>query len=168
MPFNSSYSLAKVGIKNAFQLTDTSTGADPNLVTRTVRIYKADGTLLSSPIDWPIANNTITIAQISADMAANISVFWQSSNPEPSPSTYTYASIQAFTANLDDFFYSLTQYQTSNPNVINDPRYYSNKSKLRVEIDSAYQAIDYGEDVQGAQYCINRATYLMTYENFFF
>lgn len=168
MAFNASFSLAKIFPKNTFTLTDTSVGADPNLTTRTVSIYKADGTLLSSPINWPLADASITIAQISDDRAANISVFWGSSNPLAAPSTYTFAQISAFNANLEDFYGKLTQLQTSNPTIISDFTYYKTKMILRVEIDSSNQAIDILEDIYAAESCIQRGSYLVKNQMYYY
>lgn len=168
MAFNAAYSLATTDTPDVFVLTDTSTGSDANLTGRQVFLYQADNTLLVPVINWPIGDSTIEINQLTQDYALNILVVWTSSDPLPSPSTYTYSQIYAFTGFGEQFYYQLTQNQTSTPDIIQDTNYFNSKMILRVELDSATQAINVGSDLYSAQGCITRYQYLIQNSNYFF
>ena len=167
MAFAASFSISVDSNPANIILTDTSSGSDPDLTTRTVYIYQVDGTLLTTPINWPISDSSITMPVLTQSIALNIQVVWTSTNPIPG-STYTYSQIYAFTGFAENYYYSLTQMQTSTPAIISDTFYYTNKLVLRVEIDSAVQAISLASDLYGSQNCLVRANYLITNGNYYF
>lgn len=168
MAFNSIFTITPTASPSTFILTDTSSGSDPNLTGRLISLYTASGALLVPAISWPIADSTISLDVLEQDIALNISVTWSSSSPLPSPSTYIYTQIYAFVKYGQNFVYNLTQYQESNPSVVQDTNWYANKLQLLCEILSAQNAIDTGESQFSAQMCIDRYQYLITNENYFF
>ncbi len=168
MAYNASFDIEINSNPSTFTLVDSSTGSDPNLTGRLIYIYKTDGNLLTSPIPWPIANSSISLDVLSQDYALNIRVDVLSSDPLPTPSTYTYSQIEAFVKYGKDFLYNLTQYQQSNPSVVQDKDWYNNKVTVFCEILSAQNAIEDGEDVFGAQQCISRYQQYINNQNDYF
>jgi hypothetical protein len=168
MAFNGSFQLNRTSNKNAFQLVDTSAGSDPNLLLRLITVTDYTGAVITANFLWPIVNSSITLDILSTDKAINISVFWQSSDALPSPSTYAYDQIYAMTAYGRDFLYQLTQMQASNPNILQDQNYYDNKNKLITDLVSAEDAITVGESIANSQVCMDRYLFLMSKQNLFF
>lgn len=168
MAFNSAFTITPTADASTFILTDSSTGSDGNLTGRTIYLIQTSGAYLVFPIPWPIGQSSITLNLLQQDIALNIRVDWSSSSPLPSPSTYTYSQIYAFVGYGQLYVYQLTQYQTSKPTVIDDSNYYSNKSKLITEIDSALSAIVTGADLYGAQSAIDRYQFLIKNSQYFF
>lgn len=156
MSFNGSFSISQGTDATSFSLSDTSTGSDTQLSDRRIYLYLANGTTLTPPnsstpyIDWPIASGpTIALTGIlQQDYSINIVVNWISNAPLPSPSTYTAAILNTFTANLELFDYSLTQLQSANPLLVGDNRYFPNKSQLRIYIDNAVNSTTYNDQYQ--------------------
>lgn len=137
----------------AIILQDNSTGTDAAIASRQVLIYQSSGVLLTPAIPWPLATNPITINPLIQDISVNIVVNWLNAGGSV---IYNYSQIYAFTANGELFFYRLTEAQSSTPSITQDQNYYANKGILRVELDSAQQAITIGQDVASSQQCINR------------
>lgn len=172
MAFTQNFSIAQGVDVTSFTLTDTSTGSDPAIVSRHVFLTKADGTYLvpngttTSYIDFPLSqNNTLNLVGIlQVDYCLNIVVNWVDTNGN---TLYTKNGIYLFTGNSELFYYGLTQQQSANPNIVRDNYFYSNKLQLRVEIDSANQALNYSNQI-AAQQCLDRAKYMITNQNDFF
>lgn len=154
MAFSASFSITPTANASTFVLEDTSTGSDAGLTGRTIYVYQASGQLLVSPIAWAIGDNTISLDILEQDYGLNVRVDWASSSPIPG-STYTYSLIYAFVKYGQQFIYNLTQYQQSNPSVVQDGNWYVNKLTVLCLILSAQNAIDTGEDLFGAQSCIS-------------
>ena len=74
----------------------------------------------------------------------------------------------AFTAYNETFYYGLTESQVANSNLSASTNWYQTKLILRVEIDSADQAITFASDIYSAQAALNRATYISTNQAYFF
>jgi hypothetical protein len=74
----------------------------------------------------------------------------------------------AFTAYNETFYYGLTESQVANSNLSASTNWYQTKLVLRVEIDSATQAITFASDIFTAQAALNRATYISTNQAYFF
>lgn len=169
MSFNASFTLTGITATNGFTLTDNSTGSDTGLTDRTISLLNSSGGLFNgSTIDWPIGQTSITLNVLPTDAAINVSVSWTSSSPLPSPSTYSFSQLQAFTQYGETFAYQLTQEATAQPTIINDNNFYYNKMRLRVELDSAVQAITEGSDIYSAQGCINRYQQLINNSTLYF
>ena len=74
----------------------------------------------------------------------------------------------AFTAYNETFYYGLTESQVANANLTASTNWYQTKMILRVELDSAYQAITFASDIFSAQAALNRATFISTNQSYFF
>lgn len=160
MPYNASFSIVDSSSPSLVVLQDTSTGSDVNITGRTVTLYNADGSVYAQT-SWPIGQNTLIMDVLSRDVALSVSVDVVSGDPEPDPSTYTYSIIHAFNRYAKNYIYYLTQLQTANPSIAQDPNYYNNKLRLFCEILSQENAIDVGQDVFAAQMRIAAANYMM-------
>lgn len=167
MPFVQSFTVAPTSNPAALLLTDTSTGSDGAITDRKILLYNSAGNLVVLAIDWPIANPSITIAPLTADIALNIVVNW---NNNVGTVLYTKSQLFAATQYAEQFFYSLTQEQaaTTNLNILNDYPYFENKSKLRTLIDSAVQAISVGADIFSSQFSISIYQQMLSNPNLYF
>ena len=152
MPLTPSFSVSPTSNPAAFLLTDTSTGSDVAITDRVLTIYKPDNSIFGT-YDFPLsAGSSITITALSADLAANLILNW---NNVGGTSLYNFNLIYAFTQFAENFYYTLTQQQQAQPAFLNDNQYFQNKSKLRVLIDSANQAISVGKDLFSASISIS-------------
>jgi hypothetical protein len=167
MPFVQSFTIAQTSNPAQLVLTDTSTGSDGAITDRRILLYNSAGNLVVLAIDWPIADASITISVLTADIALNIQVNWNNSGGTV---LYTKSELFAATQYAEQFYYSLTQQQaaTTNLNILNDFPYFENKSKLRTLIDSAIQAIAVGSDIFSAQFCISIYQQLLNNPNLYF
>lgn len=167
MPLVPYFTVAQTSNAAQLVLTDTSTGSDGAITDRQILLYNAAGNPVVPPIDWPIANASITIAPLTADIALNVQINWNNSGGVP---LYTKSQLFAATQYAEQFFYSLTQQQaaTTNLNILNDFPYYTNKSKLRTLIDSAVQAIAVGADIFSSQFCISIYQQMLNNPNLYF
>lgn len=162
---------------SVFTLTDTTTGTDTTVTQRRVYLLKANGTYLvpagtlTNYILWSITNTTtrapltIDLNVLSEDTALSILVQWLNvSNVVVDSKTISFA----FTAFGESFYYGLSQQQVANQSLASSTDWYENKMKLRVELDSAQQAVLFASDIYTAQSALNRATYLANNSNYFF
>jgi len=159
------------GTPSIITLTDTSTGTDVTIAKRRVYLLQSDGTYLvptgttTNYIDWSIADISISLNVLVQDTALSITVQWlTSSNVLVANKTTSFA----FTAYNETFYYGLTESQVANANLTASTNWYQTKMILRVELDSAYQAISFASDIFTAQAALNRATYISTNQSFFF
>lgn len=165
MPFVPSFTITPSSNPAFFTITDTSTGSDGAIVGRTIILYNVDNTIFGT-FNFPLsAGASIALSPLTTDVALNVKINWNNSG---GAAIYSTSIIYAFTQYGEQFFYQLTQNQTSNPSIVNDNNYYGNKMKLRVEIDSANNAINTGRDLYSAQACINRYNFLISTQNFYF
>lgn len=167
MAFNGAFTISENTTLGVIILTDASTGNDPNLTARTIYIYRSDGTLLATA-NWPLGDNQITLDIFAKDLAMNVKVNYTSSNPLAAPSTYTYDLLYLYKSFGQDFLYQLTQYQLSNPTIIQSENYYKNKLKVIVDMDSAQNALDYGRDIESAQLCVEMYQALIDGQKYYF
>jgi len=161
MPFTPGFTIAQpVGEPSEVTLTDTSSGSDPTITARRVYFVKFDGDYLVSEgnnndyEDWPIADTSKTFDVLDKDYALTILVKWMVG----STAQYEDSEDTGLTSYNEEFDYTLTQKFSGNPLLVNDNKFFSNKSKLRTEIDSGNQAILLAADLAGAQQCYDRAT----------
>ena len=172
MPYSPDFSVAQVaGELTLMRLTDESTGSDGDIAARRVTVQLADGTFLKPAVSatdyflWPLADDTFDVDILTADFAPTIVVLYVNSG---GTTLYTASTTASFTGYSEQFYYTLTQGQAADPSELMDTNYYLNKMKLRVNIDSANQAISYAGDVAAAQNCLNRAQYMIDNESLFF
>ena len=159
------------GTPSIITLTDTSTGSDGTIAKRRVYLLQANGTFLvpagttTDYIDWNLAQASIDLNVLSQDSALSITVQWLTSgNVVVTSKTTSFA----FTAYNETFYYGLTESQVANSNLSASTNWYQTKLILRVEIDSANQAITFASDIYSAQAALNRATFISTNQALFF
>ena len=81
---------------------------------------------------------------------------------------YTVSNLFCFTLYGEQFLYQLTESQAGNPALLNDKDWYANKMKVRVLIDSANNAVQYGQDIAASQNCLGMETYMVQHQTEFF
>ena len=167
MAFAGKFTISQTSDPSVIKLTDTSVGSDGTITGRTVRLYRADGTLFSGPTAWAIGDATVTLAILEKDIALNVVVDWLVPSPGAG-NTYVFSQIFAFIMYGEYMAYKLTQLQTSNPAVITDTDYRTNKMRLRVDLDSAVNAINFGADLYAAQTCIDDYNFMILNQKNFF
>lgn len=172
MAFSASFSATQVlGLPQNIILTDTSTGSTTGITSRRVYLEQYNGSFLvpsgttTSYIVWPFAQGSITLDVLTVDMALSITVQWLNVTGDV---LYTSTQLVEFYMYNAQFDYGLTSDQAADPLIVNDTEYYMNRIKLRVNMDSAIQAVSLGADITNAQYSNNRATYLRLNENLYF
>lgn len=164
----------QAGLPSNVIITDASTGSDVAIVSRRVFLVNyageylvADGTTTNYTV-WPLAQSSISIDCLSADTALQVTVNYVDAG---GVTLYTKTSLAGFTLYNETFYYSLTQGQAaiSQPSyILQDTTYFSNKSKLRVLIDSGNQAVTLGYDITTAQICYDLATDMVSNQNYLF
>lgn len=159
------------GTPSIITLTDTSTGSDGTIAKRRVYLLQANGTFLvpagttTDYIDWNLAQASIDLNVLSQDSALSITVQWlTSSNVVVTSKTTSFA----FTAYNETFYYGLNQDLVGNANLSASTDWFQWMLDLRVQIDSAQQAITFASDIYTAQAALNRATYISTNSSYFF
>lgn len=169
MAFNGSYEISITSDPTSFIITDNSTGSDPNLTSRNIYLYLADGSLLGgSVISWPVGEGSIkTIALLNRDYCINIRVDWISSSPLPSPSTYTLSNVYPFKGNEVEFVYGLLQQLAANPGLLNDTNWVDSLSSLQMFIDGSQTAGGFG-DISNSQFQLDLGYSLIVNENNYF
>ena len=159
------------GQPSIINLTDTSTGSDGTIAKRRVYLLQANGTFLvpqgttTDYIDWNLAQTTIALNVLSQDSALSVTVQWLTAgNAVVTSKTISFA----FTAYNDTFYYGLNQDLVGNSNLSSSTDWFQWMIDLRVQIDSANQAIAFASDIYTAQAALNRATYISNNSSFFF
>jgi hypothetical protein len=172
MPLSPNFTASQnSGTPNLIFLTDTSTGSDVTITKRRIYLLQSNGTYLvptgttTDYIDWALADVTISLNVLIQDTALSITVQWLSAaNVVVANKTTSFA----FTAYNETFYYGLTESQVANANLTASTNWYQTKMILRVELDSAYQAISFASDIFSAQAALNRATFISTNQSYFF
>lgn len=172
MPLTPNFTASQFsGTPSVITLTDTSTGSDVAITSRRVYLLQANGTFLvpagttTDYVVWDLVDTSIDLDVLSQDSALSITVQWMSStNTIVTSKTISFA----FTAYNETFYYGLTESQVANSNLSASTNWYQTKLVLRVEIDSADQAITFASDIYSAQAALNRATYISTNQALFF
>jgi hypothetical protein len=165
------------GTPNIITVNDTSTGVDTAITSRRIYLLQSNGTYLvpsgttTNYIVWPITNTTTrapltdSLDVLVEDTALSITVQWLNSSDTV---VQTVTNSYAFTAYNETFYYGLTESQVANANLTASTNWYQTKLILRVELDSATQAITFASDIFSAQAALNRATYISTNQALFF
>lgn len=172
MPLTPSFSVSQSSATpSTIVITDTSTGSDVSVSKRRIYLLQANGTYLvpsgvsTDYIDWSLADATKSLDVLTQDTALQITVQWLDSS---NVVLYTVTTAFGFSAYGETFYYNLTQLQQANPQIINATTFYTAKMMLRVELDSAAQAISFAGDINSAQQCFNRANNFITNQNYYF
>lgn len=172
MPISPSFTASQnSGTPNLIFLTDTSTGSDVTITKRRIYLLQSNGTYLvpagtnTDYIEWALVDTTTSLNVLIQDTALSITVQWLTAgNVEVASLTTSFA----FTAYNETFYYGLTESQVANANLTASTNWYQTKMILRVELDSAYQAISFASDIFSAQAALNRATFISTNQSYFF
>ena len=176
MPITANFSTTQsVGAPSVIDFSDTSTGSDVTATQRRIYLVNAQGNYVvpsgtgTDYVNFPLSEG----ADISIDCLAQDSALWITlqyldiNNVVVASKTL----LKGFSLYNETFYYSLTQAQATQsvpPNILQDTMYLQNKSALRVFLDSAANAITYGQDITTAQNMYDAATYLTTNEQMFF
>lgn len=167
MPLVPSFTVAPTSNPAQLFLTDTSTGSDGAITDRQILLLNSAGNPVVPSIDWPIADASVIISPLVADIAMNIQINWNNNVGTP-----LYTKSQLFVANQyeQQFEYTLIQQMaaTTNLSILNDFPFFENLSKLRTLIDSGEQAIDVGADIFSAQFCVSLNQQLLNNPNLYF
>ncbi len=172
MPLSPNFTASQnSGTPNLIFLTDTSTGSDVTITKRRIYLLQSNGTYLvpagttTNYIDWALVDVTTSLNVLIQDTALSVTVEWlTASNVVVANKTTSFA----FTAYNETFYYGLTESQVANANLTASTNWYQTKMILRVELDSAYQAISFASDIFSAQAALNRATFISTNQSYFF
>ena len=172
MPLSPNFTASQnSGTPNLIFLTDTSTGSDVTITKRRIYLLQSNGTYLvptgtvTNYIEWALVDVTTSLNVLIQDTALSITVQWlTASNVVVANKTTSFA----FTAYNETFYYGLTESQVANANLTASTNWYQTKMILRVELDSAYQAISFASDIFSAQAALNRATFISTNQSYFF
>lgn len=168
-----------VGENSVLTITDTSTGSDSDITERRVYLRKSDGTFLKPTgtttdyVLWDYAESSVDIDCLDKDYALLITVQWVqivtvSGVVVATNILYDDSALTGLTAYNEDFDYGLTTILASNPLLINDNSFRSNKFDLRTFIDAGNQAIEVGADIESAQLCYNQATAIRISNQYYF
>jgi len=172
MPLSPNFTASQnSGTPNLIFLTDTSTGSDVTITKRRIYLLQSNGTYLvpagttTNYIDWALVDVTTSLNVLIQDTALSVTVEWlTAANVVVANKTTSFA----FTAYNETFYYGLTESQVANANLTASTNWYQTKMILRVELDSAYQAISFASDIFSAQAALNRATFISTNQSYFF
>lgn len=175
MPLIQNFSATQtIGVPSVINLTDTSTGTDVTIVTRSVYILTASGSYLTASggsynvptfTPWVYTNATISIDCLPQDLSLNIRVDWLDINGAV---IYTKTILFDFTMYGLLGSFSLTQDLSAAPNTIQDTNYWMNRMILRCNIDDADNAVFIGGNQFISQAALDREAYMLANQNLYF
>lgn len=169
MSFIGAFTITSLVVPGGFTINDTSTGTDSNLTGRQIRLYQADGSLLTGDyINWPLTDGSSKVLNVlNVDYCLLIVVAWISSSPLPPPSSYSASGLYNFVGNSRQFEDQQIGAIQSNPNILNDTNFYYYLGVLQTEIDNSIQAGSTGQQAS-AQSALNRIQNLIVNQAKFF
>lgn len=158
MAFTADFSVTQ-NSEGTITLEDTSTGSDATITSRTISLFKYDGSLLNSTTyDWPIADTSITLTDVlDKDYALNIQVDWNAPSPDPA-NTYTVTKLYCFYWYAMLFLVSLASEKQARYNTISaDSNFMLNKFKVYTFILDAQNAVSLASNIFLAQMSLDEA-----------
>ena len=165
MALTPSFTITPLGNGSSFTVADTSTGSDGAITDRVITLYKVDNSVFGI-FDFPLsAGSSITINALTQDIALNAIMTWNNNVGTP---LYSFSLIFAFVQYALLFLSNLTQFQISNPSIVNDTFYMGNKFNMFTEVQSALNAINTGQSLGAAQSAILRYQNLIVNANDYF
>lgn len=169
MAYNSSFTVTALTTPGGFTIVDTGSGSDPNITTRRIGLYQADGTLLGGDwIPFPLSEgNSKTLNVLNVDMSLNIVLEVISSNPLPPPSSYTSSGLYTFTGYSYSFLDMLIGSIAYTYTIVADTNFLTNMMRLVVDINNAERAEATNQQL-AAQAALTRIQYLITNQQLFF
>lgn len=150
-------------------LEDTASGSDGTVTGKRIYLQLLDGTYLKPTgvttdyITWTGTTKDISNV-LDKDYCILIKVDWMAG----SSVAYTATELYLFKAYTELFLYNLTQYQSSNPNLVNGKNFIEQKMKLREYLDSAIQAVSLADDQASASLMLGLAKELTDNQVYFF
>lgn|SRR5574341_167391 len=169
MAFDADFSTSQGVDVTSFIITDTSTGSDPNLTTRSISLFKTDGTLLGgSAVAWPLSDGSTKLISglLTRDYALNIVGTWTSSSPIPG-SSYSKAKVVAFTGNSNLFALGLQNQIAALQGITNDNGFETDLAIVNSDILNTERAATYG-DQGNAQARLDSIYNKIVHQNFYF
>jgi hypothetical protein len=152
--------------------TDDSTGSDGAITSRRIFIQDTEGNYIVEEGTtteyelWPLPLSTpVTLDLLDEDIAARVVVQWLNVG---NTVLYDEEVFVGFSAYNDDFDYQLTQNVASNPLLMNDNKFWANKSLLQTLISSGNNAIERASDINACQQCYNAATEMRNNSQYLF
>jgi hypothetical protein len=172
MPLVPNFTASQVpGNPSNVTFTDVSTGSDVAITQRRVYVQDAFGVFLveegttTEYEQWAIGDTSIALDLFSKDYAVQVVVQWLNVSDVV---LYSKTLVFSFTQYNENFDYQLTTLMASNPKLIEDNSFYSNKSKLRVFLDGGDLAVSNVGDIYAAQLCYDQATLLRLSSQYYF
>lgn len=171
--FTASVDLATATI---LYLEDSSTGSDGAITQRRVRLQLANGTYLltggqtttnttTGIFPWNYSVSFLDLNVLNRDYALAITVEWLNVS-----NTVIYTKLLEFDFTCNSSFGNLALIKNlaANPSLVLDQNWFYNKIQLTVAIDDANNAITFGSDVASSQAALDRASYLLSNQLYFF
>lgn len=151
-------------------VTDTSTSITGTIAKRRVYVQDAYGNYLTgnNSVDydeWALADTSIALDILTQNSAVNTRVDWL---------TAANAVVQTLNNNYGlseygkQFFFYLVQLLGLTPSIYQDSNYSGNLALLWTNIIAGDNAVEYGNDVAGAQNCYDRATEMQNNQSTYF
>jgi hypothetical protein len=172
MPFVPSFSSTQLyGQPTIAYVTDTSTGSDVLITARRAYFRTATGDYLvvsGTTTDynaWALADTTEGFDLLPQDEAVVLVIDWVDAGGNV---LYTAEDEILYKQNTEAMLLTLTKSQVSNPSIIYNTTYRSNKMWLFTLLKSAENAVEFGADIYSAQVNLNEAQNMITNESYFF
>lgn len=143
-------------------ITDYTNEPTSNISSRTLTLYKSDGTIYRQPgqiqdeIDWPYASgNSYTVTGLAEDLALNAIMILVPISADPD-STYTVSLLLALTCFLDTELFDRAKRQSEDKRYERNVIFTNDTHRIIIEKTSAQNAIAQ-ENINGAQLALTRA-----------
>lgn len=155
----------------AITATDTSTGSDAAIASRRIYFQTSSGTYLvvtgttTSYEVWSYADSTGTWSVLTTDQALNITVQWVDSGGTV---LYSLSQLYCLSEFNQQFLVYLGQLQAITPGILQDANYAMNLTVYYSYIVYAIKMVEKGADISNSQNLLNKATYMMQNENYYF
>lgn len=172
MPYTLAFTVSQGIDSQEFTVTDLSTGSDVAVVDRRITVTQSDGDTLvpsgttTSYINFPFSDGaSITIDVLNVDYALAVKLEYLNVSGVV---LYSLSQNYCFTGNDEDFDYSLTQFLVANQSLLQNTTYVTNRFTFRMLIDSATQAVEIGNDINGSQFLLDLAQNYVNNQSFYF
>lgn len=150
-----------IGLPSIISIVDTSTSPDGAVTSRQVSLVNALAQYVTAAgsftaptyTTWAIADSSIAIDCLKADLALQITINWLDINGAV---LYTKTALYGFTQYGVLASFELTQDLTGKPNTLQDQNYWLNRMILRCNIDDADNAVAIGGNIYIAQASLDR------------
>lgn len=172
MPLSPAFTVSQSAASpNLVILEDTSTGSDGAITQRRIYIEDSTGAFIvpsgttTDYIQWPLADNPISLNVLTQDTAANIKVQWLNVS-----NAVLYEDNEDFpiTQYNQQFYFYLIQQLALRPATYQDTNYASNLALYWTYIIGAINAIDTGQSLAASQGLLDLATNMKNNQSLFF